>query len=129
MDNISLRESQILLFNKLFKIGEIKIGPKVVSSYGMSYGRVQIISRKPNPFLGDYQYISIYDDNILGCNRFSGTLMEYLSATSTYPSTLYEHLTQIYASVDKEFNKVVLNPKPPLNIHKNYYEHIGLSDF
>jgi hypothetical protein len=29
--------------------------------------------------------------------------MEYLSATSTYPSTLYEYLTQIYASVDKEF--------------------------
>jgi hypothetical protein len=95
----------------------------------MSYGRVQIMSRKPNPFLGDYQYICIYDDHILGCNIFSDTLKEYLSATSTYPSTLYEYLTKIYASVDKEFNKVVLNPKLPLNTHKNYYEHIGLSDF
>jgi hypothetical protein len=106
MDNISLCESHILLFNKFFKIGEIKIGPKVVSSHAMSYGRVQIISRKQNPFLDDYQYISIYHDNILGCNMFSGTLREYLSATSTYPSTLYEHLTQIYASVDKEFGKI-----------------------
>lgn len=103
MDNISLRESHMLLFHKFFKIGEIKIGPKVVSSYGMTYGRVQIISRKPNPFLGDYQYISIYDDNILGCNMFSDTLREYLSATSTRPFTLYGYLTQIYASVDKEF--------------------------
>jgi len=109
MDYISLRESQILLFNKFFKIGEIKIGPKVVSSYGMSYGRVQIISRKPNPFLGDYQYISIYDDDILGCNMFSDNFRGYLSATSTYPSTLYEYLTQIYTSVDKEFNKNVLD--------------------
>jgi hypothetical protein len=109
MGDISLCESHILLFNKFFKIGEIKIGPKVVSSYCMSYGRVQIISRKPNPFLGDYQYISIYDDNIWGCDRFSGTLMEYLSATSTHPSTLYEYLTKIYASVDKEFNKNVLD--------------------
>ena len=109
MDNISLRESHILLFNKFFKIGEIKIGPKVVSSYCMSYGKVQIISRKPNPFLGDYQYISIYDDHIWGCNKFSGTLMEYLSATSSRPSTLYEYLTKIYASVDKEFNKNVFD--------------------
>jgi hypothetical protein len=109
MDNISLRESHISLFHKFFKIGEIKIGPKVISSYGMSYGKVQIISRKPNPFLGDYQYISIYHDNILGCNKFSGTLMEYLSATSTRPSTLYEYLTKIYASVDKEFEKIYNN--------------------
>jgi hypothetical protein len=91
------------LFHKFFKIGEIKVGPKVVTSSGITYGRVQIISRKPNPFLGDYQYISIYDDHILGCDRFSGTLMEYLSATSSNPSTLYGYLTQIYASVDKEF--------------------------
>lgn len=103
MDYISLCESHILLFNKFFKIGEIKIGPKVVTGTGMTYGRVQIISRKPNPFLGDYQYISIYDDDILGCNMFSNTLRGYLSATSTYPSTLYEYLTKIYASVDKEF--------------------------
>ena len=109
MDNISLCETHISLFHKFFKIGEIKVGPKVITPSGMSYGRVQIISRKPNPFLGDYQYISIYDDNILGCNRFSGTLMEYLSATSTYPSTLYEYLTQIYASVDKEFEKIYNN--------------------
>ncbi len=69
----------------------------------MSYGRVQIISIKPNPFLDDYQYISIYDDAILGCNVFSVFFDRYLSATSTYPSTLYEYLTQIYTSVDKEF--------------------------
>ena len=109
MGNISLCESHILLFNKFFKIGEIKIGPKVVSSYCMSYGRVQIISRKPNPFLDDYRYISIYDDDILGCNVFSVFFDRYLSVTSSNQFTLYLHLKQIYASVDKEFNKNVLD--------------------
>ena len=57
MDNISLLESHMLLFHKFFKIGEIKIGPKVVISYGMSYGRVQIIS--PNIPAGDIGALSI----------------------------------------------------------------------
>ena len=103
MDYISLCESHISLFHKFFKIGEIKIGPKVVTGTGMTYGRVQIISRKPNPFLDDYQYISIYDDDILGCNVFSVFFDRYISATSSNQFTLYLHLTQIYASVDKEF--------------------------
>jgi hypothetical protein len=103
MDNISLCESHISLFHKFFDIGEIKIGPKVITGTGMTYGRVQIISRKPNPFLGDYQYISIYDDDNLGCYVFSSFFEKYLSATSTRPSTLYLYLSQIYASADKEF--------------------------
>ena len=103
MDNISLCETHISLFHKFFKIGEIKIGPKVVISYGMSYGRVQIISRKPNPFLDDYQYVSICDSNVFGRYMFSISFYKYISATSSNPYTLYEYLTKIYASVDKEF--------------------------
>jgi hypothetical protein len=103
MDNISLRESQILLFHKFFKIGEIKVGPKVITGTGMTYGRVQIISRKPNPFLHDYQYIGICDDKFSGCNGFLVFFDRYISVTSSNPFTLYEYLTQIYASVDKEF--------------------------
>ena len=103
MDNISLCETHISLFHKFFKIGEIKVGPKVITGVGMTYGRVQIISRKTNPFLDDYQYISIYDDDILGCNVFSVLFDRYLSVTSSNQFTLYLHLKQIYASVDKEF--------------------------
>ena len=102
MDYISLCESHISLFHKFFKIGEIKIGPKVVTPSGMSYGRVQIISRKPNPFLGDYQYISICDSQY-GCFLFLNSFDRYISATSSNPFTLYGYLSQIYASVDKEF--------------------------
>jgi hypothetical protein len=40
---------------------------------------------------------------------FSDNLREYLSATSSHPSTLYEYLTKIYASVDKEFEKIYNN--------------------
>ena len=109
MDNISLRESHISLFHKFFKIGEIKVGPKVVTSSGMTYGRVQIISRKPNPFLGDYQYIFIYDSNAFGRYMFSNYFDKYISATSSSPSTLYEYLTKIYTSVDKEFEKIYNN--------------------
>jgi hypothetical protein len=103
MDYISLCESHISLFNKFFKIGEIKIGPKVITGVGMTYGRVQIISRKPNPFLDDYQYINIYDDDIFGCDVFSVYFDKYILATSSNQFTLYLHLKDIYSSVDKEF--------------------------
>ena len=109
MDYISLCESHISLFHKFFKIGEIKIGPRVVTSSGMTYGRVQIISRKPNPFLDDYQYISICESNAFGRYMFSNFFDRYISATSSNPSTLYEYLSKIYASVDKEFEKIYNN--------------------